>query len=269
MNLEGRSAIITGGAGGFGSATARRLAAQGVGVVIFDLARESAESLAAEIGERAIAVGGDLNVDAEVIAAIEAAKRLGTFSIAITAHGAVGATPRTATSEGIPHDMESFIKMFEIHVFGTFNVCRLSAASFASNEPDADGQRGVIVNTASTSAFDGQIRQTAYGGAKAAIAGMTLPMARELGNIGVRVCCIAPGGFSTPMMGEMNDMKRELLDGVIFPKRFGHPDEYAMLAEQIVRNPYINAEVYRIAAGLRKPSMEISPDVIQSPGMDG
>ncbi len=261
MDLEGRSAIVTGGAGGFGSATSRRLAAQGVGVVVFDQAVDRAQALAEEIGKRASAVGGDLNVDADVAAAIGAARSLGTFSIAVTAHGRVHPTPRTSSADGVAHDMESFVEMFRIHVFGTFNVCRLSAAEFASNEPDADGERGVIINTASTSAFDGQIRQVAYGGAKAAISGMTLPMARDLAPIGVRVCCIAPGIFATPMLSPDNPLKGKLIEGTVFPKRLGRPEEYAMLAEQIVRNSYINAETYRISAGLQKPSVEFGGQV--------
>jgi NAD(P)-dependent dehydrogenase (short-subunit alcohol dehydrogenase family) len=153
--------------------------------------------------------------------------------------------------------METFVEMYQIHVFGTFNVCRLSAAAFASNEPNADGERGVIINTASTAAFDGQARQVAYASAKAAVAGMTLAMARDLGPIGVRVCSIAPGIFATPLADPDSPVVKALADATIFPKRLGAPDEYAMLAEQIVRNSYINAENYRIAAGLQKPSLEI------------
>lgn len=258
MELIGRSAVITGGAGGFGSATARRLVARGVGVVLFDIAYDRAKDLAAELGPNAIAVGGRADSDTDVQASIEAAASLGVFSIAISTHGRVTATPRLATCEGVPHDAESFLDMMRDHVFGTFNVCRLSAAAFAANEPDADGERGVIITTASTSATDAQTCQVAYGGAKAAIAGMVLPMARDLSAIGVRVNCIAPGGFATPMMGEINAFKQKIVDSLIFPKRFGHADEFAMLVEQMVCNSYINAETYRIAGGLRKPNIEFS-----------
>jgi NAD(P)-dependent dehydrogenase (short-subunit alcohol dehydrogenase family) len=157
--------------------------------------------------------------------------------------------------------MESFIDMFRVHVFGTFNLCRLAAAAFALNQPDADGERGVLINTASTAAFDGGIRQAAYGGAKATIAGMTLPMARDLAPIGVRVCAIAPGIFATPILTPGNPITEQLIEGTLFPKRLGRAEEYAMLAEQIVRNSYINAETYRIAAGLQKADIEFGGQV--------
>lgn len=261
MKLSGRSAVVTGGAGGFGSATARRLVERGVGVVIFDHSLDRAEAVAEELGCRTVAVGGDAGSESDVQASIEAARRLGTFSIAVTAHGGVRPTPKLASADGVPHDAESFLEMMRVHVFGTFNVCRLSAASFASNEPDENGERGVIINTASTSAEDAQRNQVAYGGAKAAIAGMTLPMARDLAEIGVRVNCIAPGAFRTPIMGDitkMPELHKKLVENVLFPKRLGEADEFAMLAEQMIVNSYINAETYRIAGGLRKPNVDFS-----------
>lgn len=261
MELAGRSAVITGGAGGFGGAVARRLAAQGVGVVIFDYSLERAEALADELGPRTIAIGGDAASEEDVTASIAAAQSLGTFSIAVTAHGGVKPTPRLATADGVPHDAESFLELMRVHVFGTFNVCRLSAAAFASNAPNADGERGVIINTASTSADDAQRHQVAYGGAKAAITGMTLPMARDLSDIGVRVNCIAPGAFLTPIMGDitkMPELHKRLVENVLFPKRLGEADEFAMLAEQMILNSYINAENYRIAGGLRKSNVDFS-----------
>jgi NAD(P)-dependent dehydrogenase (short-subunit alcohol dehydrogenase family) len=147
--------------------------------------------------------------------------------------------------------MASFVENFDLHVFGTFNLARLAAAAFSRNQPDEDGQRGVIVNTSSIGAFDGQVAQVAYSAAKAAIVGMTLPMARDLAPIGVRVCTIAPGGMDTPRLADP-EIRARLLVNVLFPYRFGSPDEYAQLVESIVRNPYLNGEVIRLDGGTRQ-----------------
>lgn len=247
MDLTNRSALVNGGAGGLGGATARRLAELGVGVVVFDPDGERAGQLAQELGGRAIAVAGDQVVDADVEAAISAAEALGVFSICVNAAGALLTTPPTADAEGKPHEMALFEAMVRMHLFGPFNVSRLSAAAFAKNTPDADGQRGVIVNTASTAAFDGQARQAAYAASKGAIASMTPAMARDLAAIGVRVCAIAPGPIMTPRLGAAPPaLQEQLIADVAFPKRFGRPEEFGMLVEAIVRNPFLNGQVIRL-----------------------
>jgi NAD(P)-dependent dehydrogenase (short-subunit alcohol dehydrogenase family) len=255
MELEGRSAVVAGGAGGLGGATVRRLAAEGVGVVVLDPNAERSAALVAELGTRASAVTGDSNDDDAVGAAIVAARSLGVFSIAISATGVVIRSPRLVEADRTPMPKEVLLANLELHVLGPFNLARLAAAAFADNEPDDDGERGVIVQTASISAFDGQTTMVPYAAAKGAIVSMTLPMARDLAAIGVRVCAIAPGGFSTPRFSTPQ-IQELLLDDVVFPKRLGRPDEYALLVETIVRNPYLNGEVIRLDAATRLgPSM--------------
>ena len=259
MDFAKCSALISGGGGGLGGATARRLAALGMGVVLFDPDGDKAAAVAGEIGARAIAVHGDQNNDEDVAAASVEAGRLGVFSIAVNAAGVQIPAPHTATAEGVPHDMETFRHMIDTHLTGPFNVSRLSAAAFAGNEPDVDGQRGVIVNTASTAAYDGQIKQVAYSAGKAGIAGMTLSMARDLSAIGVRVCAIAPGPILTPRLARASDkLKEELLANVAFPKRFGHAEEYASLVEAILRTPFLNGQVIRLDGAMSTPLTAMS-----------
>lgn len=248
------SAIISGGAGGLGGATSRRLTELGFGVVIFEPDRDRGEALAAELGPRAVAVAGDHNRDEDVAQAIAAAQQLGTFFVNVNSAGVVVPAAATATIDGVPHDMASFREMIELHLFGPFNMSRLCAAAFARNAPDADGQRGLIVNTSSTAAFDGQARQVAYTGAKAAIAGMTQSMARDMAEIGVRACAIAPGPFWTPRLASASEAIREsLIANVAFPKRFGRPEEFASLVEAILRTPFLNGQTIRLDGGLSTP----------------
>ncbi len=259
MDFAKCSALVSGGGGGLGGATARRLAALGAGVVLFDPDGDRAAALARELGERAVAVQGDQNSDEDVAAAIAAARRLGVFSIAVNAAGVQIPAPHMATADGIPHDMDTFRRMIDTHLTGPFNVSRLSAAAFAGNEPDADGQRGVIVNTSSTAAYEGQIKQVAYSAGKAGIAGMTLAMARDLAAIGVRACAIAPGPIWTPRLARATDeLKKELLANVAFPKRFGHAEEYASLVEAILRTPFLNGQVIRLDGAMSTPFTEMS-----------
>ncbi|MGB8364450.1 MAG: SDR family NAD(P)-dependent oxidoreductase [Rhizomicrobium sp.] len=247
MELTQCSALVNGGAGGLGGATARRLAELGVGVVVFDPDADRARALADELGARVIAVAGDQVIEADVKAAISAAQTLGVFSICVNVAGALLSTPATADAGGVPHDMGLFEAMVRMHLFGPFNVSRLSAAFFAKNTPDADGQRGVIVNTASTAAFEGQARQAAYAASKAAVAGMTAPMARDLAPIGVRVCAIAPGPIMTPRLAAAPpELQQQLIADIAFPKRTGRPEEYAMLVEAIICNPFLNGQVIRL-----------------------
>ena len=225
MKPEGRSALVTGGAGGLGAATVQHLTDVGYGVAVFDRDQDRAETVAKEIGDAAVAVGGDVNDDDAVAAAIEAAQSLGTFSLVVNvAGGGLGAS-RTVSRDGTPHDKAEFVGTMEMNAVGTFNVSRAGAAAMAANEPDEQGQRGVIVNTASIAGIEGQTGQLAYAAAKGAILGMTLPMARDLAPIGVRVCAIAPGTMGTPLMMSAPEAFREHLEAsIVFPNRMGRPE---------------------------------------------
>jgi NAD(P)-dependent dehydrogenase (short-subunit alcohol dehydrogenase family) len=252
MNLPGSSAIVTGGAGGLGAATVRHLLNLGLRVVIFDRDAERAGALAAELGCHAAAANGDVLDNDAVTSAIAAAASFGPLSVLVNVAGGGVGGGRTVSRKGIPHDKESYVQTLAMNATGTFNVTRLVAAAMASNEPDVDGQRGVVVNTASIAGMEGKSGQVAYGAAKAAILGMTLPMARDLAPIGVRVCAIAPGVMGTPLMlGALEHLKENPALGVQLPKRLGHPEEFALLVESIVRNPYLNGENIRLDGGLR------------------
>lgn len=254
MNLEGRSALVTGGAGGLGGATVRHLAALGMGVAIFDRDEARAQALAAELGAKAVACSGDVNDDADVGAAIAGAGSVGVLSLVVNVAGGATGGGRTLGRDGTPHDKYVFTSTMEMNAFGTFNVTRLAAAAMAANEPDADGQRGVVVNTASIAGIEGQTGQLAYAAAKAAILGMTLPLARDLAAVGIRVCAIAPGTMGTPIMESVpEEMKAGLVKSIIFPKRMGRPEEFALLVESIARNPYLNGENIRLDGALRFP----------------
>jgi NAD(P)-dependent dehydrogenase (short-subunit alcohol dehydrogenase family) len=254
MELQGRSAIVTGGAGGLGAATVRRLVVGGAGVVVFDQAAGRAAELAEELGDGVVGVGGDVNDDEAVGAAIAAAGALGTLSIVVNVAGGAAAAGRLVGRSGEPHDKAGFVDTMAMNAFGTFNVTRLATAAMAANEPDADGQRGVVVNTASIAGMEGQTGQLAYAAAKAAILGMTLPMARDLAPLGIRVCAIAPGTMGTPLM-EMapESMKDALVANIVNPKRMGRPEEFALLVESIVANDYLNGENIRLDGALRFP----------------
>jgi NAD(P)-dependent dehydrogenase (short-subunit alcohol dehydrogenase family) len=228
----------------------RRLVACGAGVVILDPAAEGARALAGELGERARAVVGDSNDDEAVQAAIVAARALGTFSVAVSATGVVIRSPRLVGEDGTPMARQVLQANLDLHVLGPFNLARLSAAAFATNAPDEDGQRGVVVQTASISAFDGQVTMVPYAAAKGAVVAMTLPMARDLAPLGVRVCAIAPGAFATPRLSSRHAQDL-LLKDIVFPRRLGRAEEYAQLVEAIVRNPYLNGEVIRLDAAAR------------------
>jgi NAD(P)-dependent dehydrogenase (short-subunit alcohol dehydrogenase family) len=250
MDLPGRSAIVAGGAGGLGGAVVRRLATHGVGVVILDPNAAGAAALSAELGLHTSFVEGDSNDDDAVGHAIDLARTLGTFSIAVSATGVVIPSTRLVGGDGEPLAKAALLANLQLHVVGPFNLARLSAAAFAGNPPDEHGQRGVIVNTASISAFDGQVRMVPYAAAKGAVVSMTLPMARDLAPLGVRVCAIAPGAFATPRLSSPQ-VQQALLGDVLFPKRLGHPEEFARLAEAIITNPYLNGEVIRLDGAAR------------------
>src|SRR5436190_14457773 len=254
MNLEGRLAIVTGGAGGLGSATVHRLVAAGMKVVIFDLAQDQAVELAKAIGPAAAAVGGDAANDEDAAAAIDTARSLGVLSLVANVAGGGAGGGRTISRDGVPVAKESFVKTLEMNAVATFNMTRLAAATMAHNEPNEEGERGVIVNTASIAGLEGQTGQLGYATAKAAILGMTLPLARDLSVVGIRVCAIAPGTMGTPMMMMMPEAIRDkLVEGIQFPRRLGKPEEFAELVESIARNAYLNGENIRLDGALRFP----------------
>jgi len=253
MDLGGRSAIVTGAAGGLGAATARHLASVGVPTVVFDMNADGATAVAEEIGARATAVGGSVLDEAAVGEAIAAAQELGVLSIVVNVAGG-GIAARTLGRDGTPHDLDAFRKVVELNVVGTFNVSRLTAAAMSANEPDESGERGILVHTASIAAFDGQIGQVAYAAAKGGLVGLTLPMARDLAAVGIRVMTIAPGTMGTPiMMAVPEHMRDGLVANVPFPKRLGTPEEFAMLVEHFARNGYLNGTTVRLDGAVRFP----------------
>ncbi|CAO5188327.1 Uncharacterized oxidoreductase MT1177 [Frankia sp. AiPs1] len=253
MDLTGRSAIVTGGAGGLGAAVVRHFIGLGVKTVVFDLHDDRTKELAASFGADAAAVAGDINDDDVVQSAISAAQSLGTLSIVVNVAGG-GIAARTLNRDGTPHDKDSFAKVLTINTVGTFNVTRLTAAAMAKNEPTEDGERGVVVNTASIAGLEGQVGQLAYAAAKAGILGMSLPLARDLAPVGIRVNAIAPGTMGTPIMLSVpKEMSDKLISGIQFPRRMGKPEEFALLVESIVRNPYLNGENIRLDGALRFP----------------
>lgn len=252
MIIDGAVAVIAGGGGGFGAATARRLHAAGASVVVCDLDEAKGAAVADELGERARFVRTDVLSEESVLAALHTAERMGPVRIAVVAHGGTGAQ-RTLDRDGRPADQALFMKVLSIFLGGTYNVVRLAAASIAKSEPLDDGERGVIITTASIAAFEGTIGQAAYSAAKGGVVGMTLPIARDLAPVGIRVMTIAPGTFLTPAFREADP---EALDAkwgsaVPFPKRMGRAPEYAQLAQQIVENIYLNGETVRLDGALR------------------
>lgn len=249
MRMTDTAAIVTGGASGLGEATARHFRGAGAQVTLLDRDAERGERVAAEIGAHFSET--DVTDEASVAAAIAAAKSaMGRITAAINCAGiATGA--KTLGRDG-PHPLDAFRRTVDINLVGTFNVARLAAAEMAGNAPGDDGARGVIVNTASIAAFDGQKGQAAYAASKGGIVGLSLPMARDLAREGIRVMAIAPGIFATPMMrGLPPEVQDSLAAEVTFPKRLGDPDEYARLARFIVECGYLNGEVIRLDGALR------------------
>jgi NAD(P)-dependent dehydrogenase (short-subunit alcohol dehydrogenase family) len=251
MNIAGAGALVVGGASGLGEATARRLHAEGATVTIADVNAEKGDALVAELGERAQFVQADVTKSDEVEAAVDAAAELaGELRISMHCAG-VGWAERTVSRRG-PHQLQPFEIVIGINLIGTFNALRLAAAKMA--EPDEEGQRGVCINTASIAAYDGQIGQIAYSASKGGVVGLTLPAARDLSSLGIRVNTIAPGLFDTPLLAALpQEARDELGRGVPFPKRLGRPDEYAALAAHIVTNTMLNGEVVRLDGALRMP----------------
>lgn len=246
MIIQGKTALITGGASGLGAACVRMIHAAGGRSVIIDLNAEAGQALAAELG--GVFARADVSNPMEFAAAIAAAG--GPIHIAINCAG-IGLAERVLGKDG-PASLEKFARVIQVNLIGTYNAIRLAAAAMNGNEPNADGERGVIVNTASIAAFDGQIGQSAYSASKGGIAGMTLPLARDLARHGIRVMTIAPGLFDTPLLATLPEPARIALgQSVPFPARLGQPAEYAALARHIIENPMLNGEVIRLDGALR------------------
>ncbi|MEX5634883.1 SDR family NAD(P)-dependent oxidoreductase [Parafrankia sp. FMc2] len=252
MQISGNSALVVGGTGGLGEATVRRLHAAGAKVVVADVADEKGKALEAELGISYVHV--DATSEEDILAAIAEAKTLGPLRISVDTHGGPAGGGRLVGKDGSPHSLDTFQTTITYYLTSVFNVTRLAAAAIAQEEPLEDGTRGVIVNTASIAGFEGQIGQIAYAAAKGGVISMTLVAARDLSPLGIRVNAIAPGTILTPAYGKAGD-KLEAYWGpqIPFPKRMGQSPEYALLAEQLIVNDYLNGEVIRLDGALRFP----------------
>jgi NAD(P)-dependent dehydrogenase (short-subunit alcohol dehydrogenase family) len=251
VDITGRTALVTGGGSGLGAATARMVVEAGGSVVVADVDADRGKRVADRLGERARFVRTDVTDEDSVRDAVAAAaEAVGGLAVAVSCAG-IATAERVLGRQG-PHSLARFVTVVQVNLVGTFNVTRLAAEAMAGNEPLADGERGVIVNTASVAAFDGQIGQAAYSASKAGVAGMTLPIARELARVGIRVLAIAPGIFDTPMLAAMPDEVRESLGAQVpFPSRLGRPEEYAALVRHIVENRMLNGETIRLDGAIR------------------
>jgi NAD(P)-dependent dehydrogenase (short-subunit alcohol dehydrogenase family) len=256
MDINGASAIVTGGASGIGAATARLLASKGAKVVIADLQADKGEALAKEIGGAFCKV--DVTKTEDIINAIEMAKDMGPLRVLVNSAG-IGWAQRTVGKDGSydsAASLDAYKKVIAINLVGTFDCIRLAATAMSTTEPLNDGERGAIVNIASVAAFDGQIGQAAYSSSKGGVVGMTLPIARDLAAIGVRVNTVAPGLINTPIYGEgegSEQFKEKLQTGVLFPNRLGYGTELASMVVECVTNSYMNAETIRVDGGIRMP----------------
>jgi NAD(P)-dependent dehydrogenase (short-subunit alcohol dehydrogenase family) len=251
MQMKERKFLITGGSSGLGSACVRRLATAGARVVIADLNIEAGQRLATELGAQVRFVQTNVTDETSVQTAVSVAlNEFHGLDGVVNCAGMAIAT-RVLGRSG-PHDLSSFSQVIQVNLIGTFNVIRLAAAAMVDNEPDDEGERGVIVNTASVAAFDGQIGQAAYSAAKGGVVAMTLPIARELARYGIRVMTIAPGIFDTPMLAGLPEQARQSLNQQVpFPPRLGRPDEFAALVQHIVENKMLNGEVIRLDGAIR------------------
>jgi NAD(P)-dependent dehydrogenase (short-subunit alcohol dehydrogenase family) len=251
MQIDGRTFLITGGASGLGAACARRLAAVGGQIVIADLNDDAGLALAGELGSATRFAHTDVTSPADAQMAIDTARReFGAIHGLVQCAGILGAA-RVLGKNG-PHDLTLFERIVRVNLVGTFNMLRLVAAAMSLNEPDADGERGIIINTSSVAAFDGQMGQAAYAASKGGVASLTLPAARELARFGIRVMAIAPGIFETVMMAATTDeLRKSLVEQIPFPQRFGKPEEFAQLVQGIIENAYLNGTVIRLDAAVR------------------
>ena len=257
MKIQGQTALVTGGGSGLGEATARELASQGARVAVLDLNHENADKVAAAINAAhgagsAVACPCDItNTDSLQAAMAQAAAALGPARMLMSIAG-IGAAKRVVGKDGSPAPLEDFVRVINVNLIGTYNAARLFAAACAKLAPMEDGERGVMVLTASVAAFDGQVGQQAYSASKSGVVGMTLPMARDLAQYGIRVCTIAPGLFATPLMKTLPEpVQASLAASIPFPARLGKPEEFAQLASHIVTNMHLNGEVIRLDGALR------------------
>jgi NAD(P)-dependent dehydrogenase (short-subunit alcohol dehydrogenase family) len=251
MQIKNSSFIISGGSSGLGLATAKLLAGLGGNVVLADVNEKTGASAVAELGKAARFARTDVTSEADCAAAVAlAVKEFGTLHGAINCAG-IGTPEKVLGKEG-PHSLANFSRVININLVGTFNLLRLAVAQMQKNEPNVEGERGVVINTASVAAYDGQIGQAAYAASKAGVVGMTLPVARELARFGIRVVTIAPGLFETPMMASLpKEAQDSLGKSVPFPPRLGRPHEYALLAQQVIENVMLNGETIRLDGALR------------------
>ena len=255
MQLQNSTAIITGGASGLGEATARYFAANGSNVVILDLNENAGQALESEFSPKIKFIKTDVSSEINVQNAIDfTVKTFGSLQIVVNCAGIAPVRKTVGKSEGIygPHSLELFEKAIKVNLIGTFNVIRLAAFAMEKNEPNGEGERGVVINTASVAAYDGQMGQVAYAASKGGIVSMTLPIARDLAKSGIRVMTIAPGLFETPlMMGLPEEARISLGQQIPFPSRLGKPHEYALLVKSIIENPMLNGEVIRLDGAIR------------------
>jgi len=253
MHLGGVAAIVTGGASGLGAATVRELAVRGARVIVADIAEDQGKAVADSVDGAFVRV--DVTNTDEIIAATEAAKALGPLRALVNCAGA-GLAMRTVGRNGYDsaHDLAAFRRILEINTIGTFDCIRIVATAMAATEPLVDGERGAIVNTASVAAIDGQVGQAAYAASKAGVIGMTLPIARDLAAVGIRVCTVTPGLIDTPIYGEgphADELKAKLRRDVLFPQRLGMAEEFASMAVEVLANSYMNGEAIRVDGGVR------------------
>lgn len=252
MNYENRTFLVTGGSSGLGGTTASMLVEKGANVVLLDINEEAGQQKQAELGAQSRFVKADVTSEADVMAAIEVAKTELTGVHGVINAAGVVLPGSVLNRDGEPHSLERFALGININLVGTFNVIRLAAQVMAKNEPTSEGERGVIVNTASVAAFDGQIGQACYAASKSGVVGMALPIARELARYGIRICTIAPGIFDTPMLASLPDDVRDSLGKQVpFPPRLGKPEEFSSLACHIIENVVLNGEVIRLDGAIR------------------
>lgn len=251
MKIDGKTALVSGGASGLGAATVRMLVSNGARVMIADLNETAGKALAQELGAAAAFVKMDVTHEKDVQNAVdEATKRLGGLHFAISTAG-IGIAEKMLGKNGL-HDLERYVRVLRVNLIGTFDVLRRAAQAMTANQPDEDGHRGVMVATASIAAFDGQIGQVAYSASKGGVVAMTLPLARELARHGIRIVTIAPGVFHTPLLGGLPEAAlQSLSQQAEFPHRLGKPEEYAALVQHIIENNMLNGETIRIDAAMR------------------
>ena len=251
MEISNKVSLVTGGASGLGLATAELLIESGSKVMLLDLNEDNAKAAAEKLGSNASYVVANVTDETSIQSAIDkTVEEFGSLHVVVNCAG-IGSASKTVGRDGA-HPLDYFKLVVDINLIGTFNVLRLAAVAMGNNEPNADGECGVIINTASVAAFDGQMGQAAYSASKGGVVGMTLPIARDLARMGIRINTIAPGIFNTPLMnGAPDSVKKPLIEMVQFPKRLGHPEDFASLTKHIVENSYLNGETIRIDGSIR------------------